>query len=61
VDGLLVGMRDPHWGVRGASAAALAGSDDPRAAMALVSGLRDPVHQVRLESAWSLDRIEARR
>lgn len=61
VDGLLAGMRDPHWGVRGASAAALADSDDPRAAMALVSGLRDPVHQVRLESAWSLDRIEARR
>jgi hypothetical protein len=29
--------------------------------MALVAGLRDPVHQVRLESAWSLDRIESRR
>jgi len=61
VDGLLAGMRDPHWGVRVSSAAALAASDDPRAARALVSGLRDPVHQVRLESAWSLDRIEARR
>jgi HEAT repeat protein len=61
VEGLLIGIEDPDWGVRVSAAAALAGSDDPRAAAALVSALGDPIHQVRLESAWSLDAIETRR
>ena len=61
VEGLLAGLGDVDPVVRTAAAAGLAGSDDPRAAAALVQGLRDPVHQVRLQSAWSLDEIEARR
>jgi HEAT repeat protein len=61
VEGLLAGLRDDDPGVRTAAALALGGSDDPRVAAALVDGLRDPVHQVRLQSAWSLDEIEARR
>jgi HEAT repeat protein len=61
VEGLLAGLRDDDPGVRTAAALALGGSDDPRVAAALVEGLRDPVHQVRLQSAWSLDEIEARR
>ena len=61
VDGLLAGLGDVDPAVRTAAAAGLAGSDDPRVAAALVQGLRDPAHQVRLQSAWSLDEIEARR
>ena len=61
VEGLLAALRDPEWLVREGAAAALAGSDDPRASAALVAALHDPVHQVRLESEWSLDSIEARR
>lgn len=61
VEGLLAGLGDVDPGVRTAAAAGLAWSDDPRIAAALVQGLRDPAHQVRLQSAWSLDEIEARR
>jgi HEAT repeat protein len=61
VEGLLAGLGDVDPGVRTAAAEGLGGSDDPRVAAALVEALRDPVHQVRLQSAWSLDEIEARR
>ena len=61
VESLLVALRDPEPGVRNLAALGLAGSDHPEAAAALVGALRDPVHQVRLQAAWALDEIEARR
>ena len=61
LESLLVALRDSHPGVRNRAALGLAGSDDPNAAAALVAALRDPVHQVRLQAAWALDEIEARR
>jgi HEAT repeat protein len=61
VEGMLAGLRDSDPKVRNQAALGLSGSDRPEAAAALVDALRDPVHQVRLQAAWALDEIEARR
>ena len=59
LDGLLVALRDREWGIRVSAALALGQTGDRRAVPELLDALRDPVHQVRLQTAWALDEIEA--
>jgi HEAT repeat protein/beta-lactamase regulating signal transducer with metallopeptidase domain len=58
IDGLVTAAGDEAWRVRQTAVAVLAESDDPRVVPVLLEALRDPVHQVRLMAAWSLDSLE---
>lgn len=61
VSGLLIALHDREWGIRVAAAVVLGEARDPVTVPYLLEALRDPVHQVRLQAAWALDEIEARR
>ncbi|MGH7557507.1 MAG: HEAT repeat domain-containing protein [Gemmatimonadota bacterium] len=58
---LLTAMADQEWRIRVVAAGALGESHDERAVPTLLGALRDPMHQVRLESACALDEIESSR